>query len=222
MKLISQSIDIELCILSFSVQFRTTPLNSTGVPHILEHVVLCGSEKYQIRDPFFKMLTRSLSTFMNAFTGQYWFCMCVIDISVKDSLRLTLARVELMEWITHQHQKKVELSFYFLDLCSKWLHNVSIFHPKLQGFSESSLCLPWCCLLSLPKRIGLLVRCKLVQYAFYICLYMFCILVLTLFIFRQEGWRLEHDTPSDQSSPLVFKGVVFNEMKGVFVSLHKL
>ncbi|XP_067855259.1 presequence protease, mitochondrial isoform X2 [Heptranchias perlo] len=53
----------------FSVQFRTTPLNSTGVPHILEHVVLCGSEKYQCRDPFFKMLNRSLSTFMNAFTA---------------------------------------------------------------------------------------------------------------------------------------------------------
>lgn len=56
-----------LCVLS--VQFRTTPLDSTGVPHILEHTVLCGSEKYPCRDPFFKMLNRSLSTFMNAFTG---------------------------------------------------------------------------------------------------------------------------------------------------------
>lgn len=55
--------------LSFSVQFRTTPMDSTGVPHILEHTVLCGSEKYPCRDPFFKMLNRSLSTFMNAFTG---------------------------------------------------------------------------------------------------------------------------------------------------------
>lgn len=52
-----------------SVQFRTTPMDSTGVPHILEHTVLCGSEKYPCRDPFFKMLNRSLSTFMNAFTG---------------------------------------------------------------------------------------------------------------------------------------------------------
>lgn len=56
-------------LLSCSVQFRTTPMDSTGVPHILEHTVLCGSEKYPCRDPFFKMLTRSLSTFMNAFTG---------------------------------------------------------------------------------------------------------------------------------------------------------
>ena len=46
-------------------------MDSTGVPHILEHTVLCGSKKYPIRDPFFKMLNRSLSTFMNAFTGMY-------------------------------------------------------------------------------------------------------------------------------------------------------
>lgn len=38
-----------------------------------------------------------------------------------------------------------------------------------------------------------------------------------VFFFRQEGWRLEHETPTDPSSRLVFKGVVFNEMKGVFV-----
>ncbi|XP_026309696.1 presequence protease, mitochondrial-like [Piliocolobus tephrosceles] len=54
----------------FSMQFRTTPMDSTGVPHILEHTVLCGSRKYPCRDPFFKMLNRSLSTFMNAFTGR--------------------------------------------------------------------------------------------------------------------------------------------------------
>lgn len=53
----------------FSVGFRTTPMDSTGVSHILEHTVLCGSQRYPVRDPFFKMLNRSLSTFMNAFTG---------------------------------------------------------------------------------------------------------------------------------------------------------
>jgi len=56
----------------FSVAFRTTPMDSTGVSHILEHTVLCGSEKYPCRDPFFKMLNRSLSTFMNAFTASDW------------------------------------------------------------------------------------------------------------------------------------------------------
>lgn len=53
----------------FSVTFRTTPMDSTGVPHILEHTTLCGSKKYPCRDPFFKMLNRSLSTFMNAWTA---------------------------------------------------------------------------------------------------------------------------------------------------------
>ena len=37
---------------------------------------------------------------------------------------------------------------------------------------------------------------------------------------RQEGWRLEHEDPHDQSSPIMFKGVVYNEMKGCFVSYY--
>ncbi|KAL4765949.1 pitrilysin family metalloprotease cym1 [Aspergillus foveolatus] len=53
----------------FGIGFKTNPPDATGVPHILEHTTLCGSEKYPIRDPFFKMLPRSLSNFMNAFTS---------------------------------------------------------------------------------------------------------------------------------------------------------
>jgi len=53
--------------------FKTIPQDSTGVPHILEHVTLCGSQKYPVRDPFFKMLNRSLSTFMNAYTCNSFF-----------------------------------------------------------------------------------------------------------------------------------------------------
>ncbi|CAI6341826.1 unnamed protein product [Periconia digitata] len=53
----------------FSIGFKTNPPDDTGVPHILEHTTLCGSEKYPVRDPFFKMLPRSLSNFMNAFTS---------------------------------------------------------------------------------------------------------------------------------------------------------
>ncbi|HQZ71208.1 MAG TPA: insulinase family protein [Anaerolineae bacterium] len=54
---------------AFTVSFRTVPDDSTGLPHILEHLVLCGSERYPVRDPFFMMLRRSLNTFMNAMTG---------------------------------------------------------------------------------------------------------------------------------------------------------
>ncbi|KAF2280939.1 uncharacterized protein EI97DRAFT_14650 [Westerdykella ornata] len=53
----------------FSIGFKTNPPDDTGVPHILEHTTLCGSERYPVRDPFFKMLPRTLSNFMNAFTS---------------------------------------------------------------------------------------------------------------------------------------------------------
>jgi len=57
---------------TFSVAFKTIPKDSTGVAHILEHTALCGSRKFPVRDPFFSMLKRSLSTFMNAFIASDW------------------------------------------------------------------------------------------------------------------------------------------------------
>lgn len=52
----------------FSVGFRTPVTDSTGVPHIIEHTVLCGSEKYPIKDPFMELAKGSLNTFLNAMT----------------------------------------------------------------------------------------------------------------------------------------------------------
>ncbi|KAJ8396104.1 hypothetical protein AAFF_G00021770 [Aldrovandia affinis] len=123
----------------FSVQFRTTPMDSTGVPHILEHTVLCGSQKYPCRDPFFKMLNRSLSTFMNAFTASDY----------------------TMYPFSTQNSKD------FQNLLSVYLD--AVFFPCLRELD-----------------------------------------------FWQEGWRLENENPTDPNTPLVFKGVVFNEMKGAF------
>src|SRR5438067_116864 len=57
---------------AFAVFFPTTPQDSSGVAHILEHVVLAGSRRYPVRDPFFSMTRRSLATFMNAFTSADW------------------------------------------------------------------------------------------------------------------------------------------------------
>ena len=57
---------------AFAVFFPTPPTDSTGVAHILEHVVLAGSQRFPVRDPFFSMTRRSLSTFMNALTGSDW------------------------------------------------------------------------------------------------------------------------------------------------------
>jgi Zn-dependent M16 (insulinase) family peptidase len=52
----------------FSIAFRTPVSDSTGVPHILEHSVLCGSKKFPVKDPFQEMLKGSLQTFLNALT----------------------------------------------------------------------------------------------------------------------------------------------------------
>lgn len=121
----------------FSIGFKTNPPDYTGVPHILEHTTLCGSEKYPVRDPFFKMLTRSLANFMNAMTGfDYTF----------------------YPFATTNHTDYHNLQQVYLD---------SVYKPLLRELD-----------------------------------------------FSQEGWRLENEDPNDASSPLNFKGVVFNEMKG--------
>ena len=57
---------------AFLVALPTVPRDNTGVAHVLEHVSLCGSKRYPVRDPFFMMLRRSLNTFMNAFTSSDW------------------------------------------------------------------------------------------------------------------------------------------------------
>lgn len=52
----------------FYIGFRTPPKDSTGVAHIIEHTVLCGSEKYPLKDPFIELAKGSLNTFLNAMT----------------------------------------------------------------------------------------------------------------------------------------------------------
>lgn len=52
----------------FALQFSTPPIDNTGVPHILEHTVLSGSQKFALRDPFIELVKSSLATFINAMT----------------------------------------------------------------------------------------------------------------------------------------------------------
>ncbi|HKM35246.1 MAG TPA: insulinase family protein [Lachnospiraceae bacterium] len=52
----------------FSIGFRTPPVNSTGVAHIIEHTVLCGSKQFPVKDPFIELAKGSLNTFLNAMT----------------------------------------------------------------------------------------------------------------------------------------------------------
>ncbi|KAJ3136183.1 Presequence protease, mitochondrial, partial [Irineochytrium annulatum] len=129
----------------FIVGFRTIPRDSTGVAHILEHTALCGSEKFPVRDPFFKMLNRTAATYMNALTG---------------------SDMTMYPFSTENRKDFDNLMDVYMD---------STFAPRLRETD-----------------------------------------------FKQEGWRLEHEDPTDPSTPIIFKGVVYNEMKGVYSDVQNL
>lgn len=129
----------------FSVALKTNPPDNAGVPHILEHMSLCGSKTYPVRDPFFKMLNRSLSNFMNAMTGH-------------------------------------DYTYYpFATTNKQDFHN--LMHVYLSAVFEP---------------------------------------LLTRDDFLQEGWRLENADLADPRSPLLYKGVVYNEMKGQYSNTNYL
>ena len=125
----------------FMVALRTVPQDSTGVAHILEHTVLCGSERFPVRDPFFMMLRRSLNTFMNAFTSSDWTAYPFATQNRKD----------------------------FKNLLEVYLD--AVFFSRLDPLD-----------------------------------------------FAQEGHRVEFEIEDNPDSPLIYKGVVFNEMKGAMSS----
>ena len=122
----------------FGISFRTPPADSTGVAHILEHAVLCGSRKYPLKDPFVELIKGSLQTFLNAFTFPDKTCYPVASTNLQD----------------------------FQNLVDVYLDTV--FYPRLDRET-----------------------------------------------FSQQGWHYELETPD---APLIYKGVVFNEMKGAYSS----
>ncbi len=129
----------------FLVAFRTMPMDSTGVAHILEHTALCGSKRYPVRDPFFMMIRRSLNTFMNAFTSSDWTAYPFASKNKKD----------------------------FNNLLNVYLD--AAFFSRLHPLD-----------------------------------------------FAQEGHRLEFSEADNANSELVYKGVVFNEMKGAMSSTNSV
>jgi presequence protease len=72
----------------FSINFRTPPADSNGIAHIMEHSVLCGSEKYPVKEPFVELLKGSLATFVNAFTFPDKTCYPVASQNVQDFYNL--------------------------------------------------------------------------------------------------------------------------------------
>ncbi|MDD2716986.1 MAG: insulinase family protein [Candidatus Wallbacteria bacterium] len=128
----------------FSISFRTPPYNDTGLPHILEHSVLCGSRKFKSKEPFVELIKGSLSTFVNAMTFSDKTMYPVASRNEKD----------------------------FFNLMDVYLD--AVLYPNIHLKPE---------------------------------------------ILMQEGWHYELDTPD---SPLSYKGVVYNEMKGAYSSPERI
>ncbi len=122
----------------FGAAFRTPPADSTGVAHILEHAVLCGSRKYSMKDPFAELIKGSVQTFLNAMTYSDKTCYPVASTNLRDFYNL------------------VDV---YLDV---------VFYPRLARET-----------------------------------------------FEQQGWHYELADPADT---MIYKGVVFNEMKGAYSS----
>lgn len=68
----------------FNITFKTPVNNSKGTPHILEHSVLCGSKKYNVKDPFIELAKGSMNTFLNAMTFPDKTCYPVASANLKD------------------------------------------------------------------------------------------------------------------------------------------
>ena len=73
---------------TFCITFKTEPDDESGIPHILEHSVLNGSKKYPVKSPFDQLLKGSLSTFLNAMTGEELTMFPMASVSHKDYFNL--------------------------------------------------------------------------------------------------------------------------------------
>ncbi len=128
----------------FCIGFRTPPSDDTGLPHILEHSVLCGSDKFPLKDPFVELVKGSLNTFLNAMTYPDKTVYPVASCNEKD----------------------------FQNLMDVYMD--AVLHPNI--YKEEK-------------------------------------------IFRQEGWHYELES---EDAPLIYNGVVYNEMKGAYSSPESL
>jgi hypothetical protein len=72
----------------FGIALRTPPADNTGLPHILEHSVLCGSKKFPVKEPFVELIKGSLNTFLNALTFPDKTCYPVASANVQDFYNL--------------------------------------------------------------------------------------------------------------------------------------
>ena len=84
---------------TFGAVFRTPVENSKGIPHILEHSVLCGSKKYPIKEPFVELMKGSLNTFLNAFTYPDRTCYPVASTNLQVKLAYLPSLLRPTSWM---------------------------------------------------------------------------------------------------------------------------
>ena len=129
----------------FGITFRTPPSDSTGVPHILEHSVLCGSRKYTTKDPFVQLLQGSLQTFLNAFTYPDRTCYVVASQNTKDFYNLINVYTDAVfhpRAVTDPNVHAQEGWHLELEDKSEPLKYKGVVYNEMKGKSISTIC---CC-----------------------------------------------------------------------------
>lgn len=91
----------------FYIGFRTPPADSTGVAHILEHSVLCGSEHFPVKDPFIELAKGSLNTFLNAMTYPDKTVYPVASCNDKDFKNLVHVYLDAVFYPNIYHEDKI-------------------------------------------------------------------------------------------------------------------
>ena len=91
----------------FYIGFRTPPADSTGVPHIIEHTVLCGSKDFPVKDPFVELVKGSLNTFLNAMTYSDKTVYPVASCNDKDFQNLMHVYLDAVFYPNIYHEKKI-------------------------------------------------------------------------------------------------------------------
>ncbi len=91
----------------FAIGFRTPPTDDTGVAHIMEHSVLCGSKKFPGKEPFVELLKGSLKTFLNAFTASDYTLYPLASMNDKDFKNLIEVYLDAVFFPNIHQDKKI-------------------------------------------------------------------------------------------------------------------
>ncbi len=124
----------------FSVGFRTPPEDSTGVAHILEHSVLCGSERFPVKDPFVELAKESLNTFLNAMTYPDKTIYPVASCNDKDFANLMEVYMDAVFFPNIHHVKNIFLQegwHYELENADAELSYNGVVYSEMKGAFSS-------------------------------------------------------------------------------------